>query len=214
MRRLMSLDTRGESSEMTGSSRWMVSYADFITLLFVMFLVLYANAMKNVPPPAPAGALQTPGASEVVKKQDKLVADLTAALQGLVDTGDLSLERRPNGLLLEIRDTALFAVGTAQPAPQASNIVGRITKVLTGLPNGVVVEGHTDSTPIQTVQYPSNWELSSARAAAIVRSLQEAGLASTRLSASGLADTKPRADNSTVEGRSKNRRVSLLVLNE
>lgn len=214
MRRLMSLDSRAESGEMTGSSRWMVSYADFITLLFVMFLVLYASAMKNVPPPAPAGTQQMPGASVVVKQQDKLVADLTAALQGLVDTGDLSLERRPNGLLLEIKDTALFAVGTAQPAPQASSIVARIAAVLAGLPNGVVVEGHTDSTPIQTAQYPSNWELSSARAAAIVRSLQEAGLASGRLSASGLADTKPKADNGTVEGRGKNRRVSLLVLKE
>jgi chemotaxis protein MotB len=141
------------------------------------------------------------------------MAELKTALQGLVDSGDLSLVSRPDGLLLEIKDSALFATGTAQPAPQASTILMRIAQVLIRVPNSLVVEGHTDSIPIQTAQYPSNWELSSARAAAIVRNLQEQGMEAKRLAASGLADTKPRAGNDTVEGRSQNRRVSILVLN-
>ncbi|MBV8634840.1 MAG: OmpA family protein, partial [Burkholderiaceae bacterium] len=80
--------------------------------------------------------------------------------------------------------------------------------------NRVVVEGHTDNVPIQTTQFPSNWELSAARAASIVRALQERGIAAERLEASGMADTKPKSSNSNAQGRSENRRVSLLVLKD
>jgi chemotaxis protein MotB len=215
MRSLISLQAASETHEMSGSSRWMVSYADFITLLFITFLVLYTTTPKNKAPEAsqPTVTEQVVAEMTTAQKQKELMAELKTALQGLVDSGDLSLVSRPDGLLLEIKDSALFATGTAQPAPQASTILMRIAQVLIRVPNSLVVEGHTDSIPIQTAQYPSNWELSSARAAAIVRNLQEQGMEAKRLAASGLADTKPRAGNDTVEGRSQNRRVSILVLN-
>jgi chemotaxis protein MotB len=215
MRSLISLSASTEVNEMSGSSRWMVSYADFITLLFITFLVLYTTTPKEKAPESTQTVISEQATAEVssAQKQKELMADLKAALQGLVDTGDLSLVSRPDGLLLEIKDSALFAIGTAQPAPQANNILMRIADVLVRVPNSIVVEGHTDSIPIQTLQYPSNWELSSARAAAIVRNLQEQGIDAKRLAASGLADTKPRAGNDTAEGRSQNRRVSILVLN-
>lgn len=217
MRPLMSLGEHAEQAEMAGSSRWMVSYADFITLLFVMFLVLYSMAPKTAGSPPistskPTIASQKDVASQA--KQAQLITSLKASLAGMVDAGDVSLVSRPDGMLLEIKDTALFATGTAQPASQASNLLARIADVLITVHNSVVVEGHTDSIPIQTAQFPSNWELSSSRAAAVVRNLQEQGIAPTRLAASGLADTKPRATNATIVGRSQNRRVSLLILND
>jgi chemotaxis protein MotB len=115
--------------------------------------------------------------------------------------------------LLEIKDTALFASGTAQPALQADGIIAKVSGILAHTTNQVVVEGHTDSVPIQNAQFPSNWELSAARAASVVRALQERGIIANRLSASGLADTQPKSSNDTARGRSENRRVSLLVLN-
>ncbi len=140
--------------------------------------------------------------------------ELAHTFSDLVDEGEISLVTREEGVLLEIKDTALFASGTAQPAVQAAGIIGKICDVLVKNTNQVVVEGHTDNVPIQNAQFPSNWELSSCvRAASVVRALQERGIGAKRLSASGLADTKPKSPNDTARGRSENRRVSLLVLN-
>ena len=235
---LLSFQQRdADHSDASGSHRWMVSYADFITLLFVLFLVLYARLPKQSEVPAPqlqplhesmiAGLRtrhkriparvqatvppETP--APVQQKQQRMWQELTQTLSELVQAGDITLVTREEGLLLEIRDTALFASGTAQPAAQAGSILARIADVLAKNTNLVVVEGHTDNVPIQTAQYPSNWELSSARAASVVRALQEHGISPNRMTASGLAETKPVSSNDSARGRSENRRVSLLVLN-
>lgn len=237
MHDFISLQQKDEPNEATGNHRWMVSYADFMTLLFVLFLVLYAKLPKHldlgVPPlqdprtpvvapiipgihahrAAPAQAkpvLPTP----TVDKQQILVQELARTFTDLVQDGDVTVETRDEGVLLDIKDSALFASGTAQPAGQANGIVEKIAAILAKNNNKIVVEGHTDSMPIHTAQFPSNWELSSARAAAIVRALQERGIGASRLAASGLAETKPKSSNDTVVGRSENRRVSLLVLND
>lgn len=233
MRNFISFEKDPETSEGAGTHRWVVSYADFMTLLFVLFLVLYAKLPKQPenpfpriqtkqagmipgirprpPQPAPQAATATPITPQA--KQQGVLQDLARTLGDLVDAGDLTLITRPDGILLEIKDTALFASGTAAYAAQASGIITKISGVLESGSNLVIVEGHTDSVAIQTTQFPSNWELSSARAASIVRALQEHGVVSNRLTASGLADTKPKSTNDTVEGRRENRRVSLLILN-
>ena len=239
MRAFLSFQKDADQNDASGSHRWMVSYADFITLLFVLFLVLYAKLPKQIEVPAPQiqplhGSMITglrprhvrlPVPAQVQapvqaatpvraqQKQQVLWHELTQTLSELVQAGDITLVTREQGLLLEIRDTALFASGTAQPATQAGSILTRIADVLAKDSNLVVVEGHTDNVPIQTTQYPSNWELSSARAASVVRALQEHGISPNRLTASGLAETKPISSNDTAQGRSENRRVSLLVLN-
>jgi chemotaxis protein MotB len=149
----------------------------------------------------------------VTLKQQALIDELAHTFSDQVDAGEITLVTREEGVLLEVKDTALFASGTAQPASQADAIIAKIYAILAKHTNKVVVEGHTDNVPIRNAQFPSNWELSSARAASIVRSLQERGVSAYRLSASGLADTKPVADNDSALGRSENRRVSLLLLN-
>lgn len=236
MKQLISLQDDPVHGEASNVHRWMVSYADFITLLFVLFLVLYAKLPKPNETPAPAvqalhaplianirprrapaqAATATPAPSPepVEEKQRVLSQELARSLGELLAPGDITLVTRPDGVLLEIKDTALFASGTAQPAAQAAGVLAKIAAVLEKSGNSVVVEGHTDSVPIQTAQYPSNWELSSARAASVVRALQEHGIRSTRLTASGLADTKPKSTNETAQGRRENRRVSLLILND
>jgi chemotaxis protein MotB len=239
MKQLISLQNDSEQSDTINTHRWMVSYADFISLLFVLFLVLYAKLPKQVAPPMPIvqpvhaplipgirprtvpqqPELKAPLPSlpelpvQTQEKQRLLLQELAATLGDLLAVGDITLLTRPDGVLLEIKDTALFASGTAQPAEQAGAILAKISAVFEKTANSIIVEGHTDSVPIQTVQFPSNWELSSARAASVVRALQERGISAGRLTASGLADTRPKGSNDTAQGRSENRRVSMLVLN-
>ncbi|CAN5458807.1 OmpA family protein [soil metagenome] len=233
MRPLLSFQKDTAQNEATGSQRWVVSYADFITLLFVLFLVLYARLPKqntvDTPKVQPLHGQMIPGIrprhvqlpiqaqaatpARSQQKQQVVWQELTHTLSELLQAGDVTMVTRDEGVLLEIRDTALFASGTAQPAAQAAGIIARIAEVLEKDSNLVTVEGHTDSMPIQNTQYPSNWELSSARAASVVRALQEKGIHPNRLTASGLADTKPISSNETTQGRSENRRVSLLILN-
>jgi chemotaxis protein MotB len=232
MRDFISFRQEQEHNDATGNSRWMVSYADFMTLLFVLFLVLYAKLPKHPEPNTPVAAdLRTaiiPGirphraavkpviaAPDTVEdRQQMLLQELARTFTDLVQDGDITLETRENGVLLDIKDSALFASGTAEPAQQANSIVTKISAILAENNNKIVVEGHTDSVPIRTAQFPSNWELSSARAASIVRALQERGISANRMEASGLAETKPKSSNDTAQGRSENRRVSLLVLND
>ncbi|MBV8666900.1 MAG: OmpA family protein [Burkholderiaceae bacterium] len=238
MRDFISFQRDAEHNETAGTHRWMVSYADFVTLLFVLFLVLYAKLPKQpevptVPPPAVQGLHQPVIAGirprhaalaaqakpttllpdSVSLRQQALLDELAHTFSDRVDAGEITLVTREQGVLLEVKDTALFASGTAQPAAHADLIIDKIVAILAKTSNKVVVEGHTDNVPIQNAQFPSNWELSSARAASVVRALQERGIAAYRLSASGLADTKPISSNDTARGRSENRRVSLLLLN-
>ena len=114
-----------------------------------------------------------------------------------------------------MEEKLLFKSGSAVVDPKGVEALSKVAAVLNSTPDvNVVIEGHTDSVPIHTAQFPSNWELSSARAASIVRALQELGISPNRLAASGLAETRPKSSNETAQGRSENRRVSLLVLND
>lgn len=233
MRDFISFHQDEESNEAAGNHRWMISYADFMTLLFVLFLVLYAKLPKHLDLPVPSvpdlHASLIPGirphhpspvkpvmptTDVTAEKQQLLLQELARTFTDLVKDGDVTMETRAEGVLLDVKDSALFASGTAQPASQANAIIDKISDILTKNDNNVIVEGHTDSVPIHTALYPSNWELSSARAANIVRALQERGISPDRLSASGYADTRPKSSNETAQGRSENRRVSLLVLND
>lgn len=214
MRKLISLEDDRTANDMAGSSRWMISYADFVTLLFVLFIVLYIAVPKQQQVKA-AQQLdeKTKTALSEQAEQKQIQAELLSALQHLVDKDAVSLTTKENGLLLEIKDTALFSSGTAHLAEEADSIIEGLFDILKDRANNIVIEGHTDNIPIQTVQFPSNWELSSGRASAFLRALQEKGFPSSRLSAAGYADTRPKVENLSMEGRSKNRRVSVLILN-
>jgi len=134
------------------------------------------------------------------------------ALSELVKQKLVTVRRSYNFLEVEIQSDILFASGVAVPNPQAVDTVRRIATVLSGEPNAMRVEGYTDNMPIATAQFPSNWELSTARAASIVHVMSQAGISPGRLAVVGYGQYQPIADNATPEGRNANRRVLLVIL--
>ncbi len=112
---------------------------------------------------------------------------------------------------IELNSSLLFPSGDAIPANEAFTIIEKVAKILAPYENPVHVEGFTDNLPISTTNYPSNWELSTARAASIVRMLSMDGVNPARLAAVGYGEFQPVADNATAEGRGRNRRVVLVI---
>jgi chemotaxis protein MotB len=210
------------SASQVSRDRWLISYADFMTLLVAFFATLYAaslteTAVTTAPAPvetaAPAAAppVDPPPPDPAVA----LRAEVERALAPELAAGYLQLIEDPRGLVIEVPEAGAFDVGQADLAPEAAQMLTRVATMLTTLPNAVRIEGHSDTTPIRTSQYASNWELSTARATRVVEFLvTTAGLAPSRLSAAGYAEFKPRAANDTPAGRARNRRVDLVLLNE
>ncbi|MDF2569270.1 MAG: motB, partial [Sporomusa sp.] len=143
---------------------------------------------------------------ELKKKLDQYIAD-----NGL--GGDLSTALTDDGLMIRIKDTALFSSGSAEIRPESQRFGTQIAKLLSPLNQKVTVSGHTDILPINTREFPSNWELSSRRAVNFMKFLmvQEAGLKPERFSATGYGEYRPVASNDTPAGRSVNRRVEVLI---
>ena len=227
----------------------MVSYADFVTLLFAFFVVMYAissvnegkyrvlsdslvSAFRNVET-LPGGAiapLPTPSANNTVRqlvsmKDAKLNAQRTAhrqkmrsvaddiyrVLAPLVNQGKVRVTETDRGVTIEISDSILFAPGQAQLEITSVKAMRAVAEVLAGADFPITIEGHTDNIPISTPAFPSNWELSAVRATTVLRLFVDAGVQPTRLTAIGYGDTRPVEANTSVEGRARNRRVSILI---
>lgn len=233
--------------------RWLVSYADFITLLFAFFVVMYAvssvnegkykvlsnsltNAFKNVtgePGGQPIATIQGAPLLPVkpIAKPDKLpdqkkveekkveqrnkmknvANDIMDALQPLVAQGKVRLLETSRGVTIEINDSILFPAGQAKLQPASINAMLAIAQVLAASDFPITIEGHTDNVPIATPQFPSNWELSAMRATTVLRLFNDGGVGAERLTAIGYGETRPLETNTTVEGRARNRRVSILI---
>ena len=232
---------RRRVQESAHADRWLISYADFITLLFAFFVTMYSistvDAMKlqkavtafqvafaDVPergsavvapavPPrvAPVAAVQPPRSEDVHLTQVK--ARLEKRLQMLGENRvDLHMDQR--GLIVSVKEAGSFPTGRAELDEEARSLFHEIALALVDMPNAVRVEGHTDNVPIHTALYASNWELSTARATSIVAYfVQAVGLAPERLSAAGYAEFHPREANDTAAERARNRRVDIVVLN-
>lgn len=271
--------------------RWLVSYADFITLLFAFFVVMYAvssvnegkfrvladsmmvafrsvnpNSMKpiqlggmvgtpapqavgqaNMTPsvapdlrPLPASLIQrsprimlsltrTPGPSNknaaLVPAADKasrgagadpalakVMEKLQSSLAALIRADMVNIRGTSFWVEVEIKNSILFTSGSALVNPEAIDPLSRIADILREIPNRIQVEGFTDNRPISTPIYPSNWELSAARAANVVHVLMQAGVRPERMSAIGYGEYQPIADNGTEQGRIQNRRVVLVIM--
>jgi chemotaxis protein MotB len=240
---------RRSSDEDSHAERWIVSYADFITLLFAFFIVMYAistlnegkyraignalgfafNQSRVVTPPSlalvgttmpqqalPKAPPRADDATRYVREQklSGIAARMTEALAPLVQTGQVRLKKSPAGLVVEIDASVLFAPAQATLRPGSKAALTAAARVLADIENAVQVEGHTDSQPIASAVYPSNWELASARAASVVRLFSANGVAPSRLLAVGYADNRPVDTNETAVGRANNRRVTLLILSE
>jgi chemotaxis protein MotB len=216
--------------------RWLVSYADFITLLFAFFTTMYAistvDAQKmskmvasmqvalNGDPMQPAAPVPLPhnGVPQpVVPRLDNLVAlhqQLASRLEGQIAQGNVEIGVDARGLVVSIREAGSFPSGSADLSESVRGLLAQVAAPLSELPHPVRIEGHTDDTPIRNSRFRSNWELSTARATQVIAYLQnDLGLSAARLSAAGYGEFHPRVPNTSAEARAENRRVDLVILN-
>lgn len=156
--------------------------------------------------PTPAGLEQ--------QNLGRIQGQVEEALQPLIEKKLVVLRRTPNWLEIEIRTDILFPSGVAQVAAKAESVLDRLALILAPFSNPLRVEGYTDNQPIRTALYPSNWELSAARAASVARLFAEHGVSPARLGIMGWGEVRPIADNATAEGRNRNRRVLVVVLSD
>lgn len=151
---------------------------------------------------------------EMERHLEGLVGELNAAVQG--STGSLSKDIEgiltPEGMRVRVGGDLMFASGEAELSAEAKRILGSLGDFLNSISNDIVVEGHTDNVPIMKKRFPSNWELSVARATNVVRYLVEIGISPKRLAAVGYGETRPLYPNDTEEHKAKNRRVEILIL--
>jgi chemotaxis protein MotB len=222
-RKLETLERELESTVHTGHSRWMVPYADLLTLLLGLFLVLFASSKMELRKlNAEKKLLSKPAvtAAPLSKNSMKPVPDaLPQKLKSALHMQGVVVKEQDRGVVISLKDSILFAPGSAELSPKAKQMLNRLSDQLRlamdGKTRPIRVEGHTDNTPITTSRYPSNWELSTARATNIVRYLIAGKrLPADKLSAAGYGEFKPVAQNSSIEGKHKNRRVDIVVLNE
>ncbi|NLN06526.1 MAG: OmpA family protein [Firmicutes bacterium] len=218
-----------------GAPEWMVTYGDMVTLLLCFFVLLYSYSvidiqkfqqifasiqltflgqegiLEQTPDPNPDVTPVEPDPEDNINLTYAAVKEYLRQ-QGLEDTISARLEDR--GVILEIRDNILFDSGKADIKPEAAEVLRKVAGIIRSVPNQIIVEGHTDNVPINTPRYPSNWELSVDRAVRVVRFLiANYHIAPERFLATGYGEYHPVADNSTVEGRARNRRVNIVISN-
>lgn len=242
---------RKSEEEHENHERWMVSYADFLTLLFAFFVVMYAISSVNegkyrvlssslvqafrsnsneqgatvvspamtqgspvpvvISQPNKASPQQEARRQEYRKQMRNIAEEVMRVLAPLVQGGQVRVTEGVNGISIEINASALFSPGEALLGPDAARALRAVANVIAVGNFPIKVEGHTDNIPIGTALYPSNWELSASRASSVVRLFVDSGVKPDRLTAAGYADQRPVAENSTPEGRARNRRVTILV---
>ena len=248
---------RKKHVEHENHERWLVSYADFITLLFAFFVVMFASSQTDKSkakqiseavekalkegssmsiPPAVAKVLGGTvddkgqgnaqmhgpgGAQKAAKEEQPDVMELGVSLKTLsvelaeeIKSGKVEVSMTPRGIVVSLKQAAFFPSGADAVDPATFTTMSKVAGALKEVSNPVRIEGHTDAQPIHTSRFRSNWELSAARSIAIMELLSSRfEIARDRLAIVGYADTVPVAENDTPEGRARNRRVDLVILN-
>lgn len=196
-------------------NRWVVSYADFITMLLALFMVLWAisgNNIKKMNPELIKENFKHESTNIVTNEQNRIIEKLSESKE---ITDNAKILKSDRGVILRFNDKMLFNAGSAIIKPEMLPVLDKVAKELKNLDKKVIIEGHTDSTPINTAQYPTNWELSTARATNIIKYLiTEKELNPQKMSAVGYGEYKPIAPNTTYEGKTLNRRVDIIILDE
>ena len=241
--------------EHDNAERWLVSYADFITLLFAFFVVMFASSQSDKSKAQQVSdsvksALEKGGVAAAVHEllggtvdergkgnammkgpggtEPKLIAEkqviaellpslnsLAHALQQEIKDGKIEVHLEPRGLVVSLRQAAFFPSGEDTLDPATFDSIAKIAATIGELPNSVRLEGHTDSIPIHTARFRSNWELSAARSIAMLDVLTTRyNISRERMGIAGYADTIPVDSNDTEEGRAHNRRVDIVILNQ
>lgn len=231
-------NNNGGADDGSGSPAWMTTFGDMMTLLLVFFVLLYSfssmdvekfrgfiSALQNqlgvldggqtitANPNIDAGTLgddyaQAPqNIQQIMRELDNYIEN-----NGLEDRVDVENKRK--GLVISLTGEILYELGRADIRDQGREVLAMISDMLIDIPNDIMIEGHTDDLPIRTDEFPSNWELSTARAVNIIKFLiEERDFEPARLSAAGYSEYRPVAENNSADGRAENRRVEVVVLN-
>ena len=240
---------RRRPEEHENHERWLVSYADFITLLFAFFVVMYSissvnegkykilsealvgvfNDTERSMKPIPIGEqrpVSVKPAEPLIKDSEQtdagigqnvsdplktIAEDVRDAFGDLIKSNQMTVRGNELWIEIELNSSLLFVSGDAMPSDKAFTIIEKVAKIIKPFDNPIHVEGFTDDQPISTAQFPSNWELSSSRAASIVRMLAMEGINPARLASVGYGEFQPVVSNATAEGRGRNRRVVLVI---
>lgn len=193
---------------MRSQQRWLLSYADMVTLLFACFAALYASTVLPAGQPAPAPA---PGAAPT-EDRTPLIEALDAAL-ARAGLGGALVRGESRGVVVSLPEAGTFAPGQADLSQAARRAIRELATVLEATAGEIRIEGHTDDTPIATSRFASNWELSAARATEVIRFLlAQTTLAPGRLAAAGYGEFRPVVPNRDAAGRARNRRVDIVVV--
>lgn len=242
------LNRRGRREEPENHDRWLVSYADFITLMFAFFVIMYATAQRNpekekefeksvrkyfaamaasmgksmysevdfgnTPIARPIEGAPTSGNAsvEAAEKLDQKIKneDETGELKNAIE----EVYHDVYGVRIRVLASAIFESGSAKLGETSLNALKTLGKILKGVNGKIIIEGHTDDLPIKSGKYPSNWELSSDRAAKILRYLSEFHeIDPKRMVVVAYGDSKPAYPNDGVKNRAKNRRIEILITN-
>jgi chemotaxis protein MotB len=191
-----------------GRDRWMVSYADMVTLLFACFAALYASSVV----PATAAAEPEDLKEAEAAANAALAAEITNALSRVDPNGDVLVKLDPRGVVVSLPEAGSFGVGQADLSQAARQVIREVADVLEQNPGEIRIEGHSDDVPITTSRFASNWDLSAARATEVIRFLlAQTAIAPDRLSAAGYGEFRPIVANDSPESRAKNRRVDIVV---
>jgi chemotaxis protein MotB len=234
------MSKKPEAEHEPSHERWLLSYADFITLLLVFFIIMYSMSTINkvkfdqviqMLSQSFGGnrsvvAMYNNGVmeknfypSEVRTRQmKKLYVKAVGQLQKEIQSKDVRVTAVKRGIIISLSSDCFFKPGSADLSDSMATVLATLTEMFQTLPNDIRVEGHTDDIPIPPTSslaqtYPTNWELSSQRAVNVLKSIEKNGLDKTRISAAAFADTRPVKLNDTPEGRSFNRRVEIVILN-
>ena len=197
--------------------RWLVSYADLVTLLLALFIVMYAASDKErAKQIADSFSAENTGGSGIMPGSQSVKGETAGYEKKLLENPVLmqktKMRQTKDGLVVSLSEAGFFAPGEAAVTTEADSVINTLADSLHESGARIRIEGHTDSTPISNARYPSNWELSTARAASVLARLIERGISPERLSAAGYGGFQPVADNLTGEGRAQNRRVDVVIL--
>ncbi len=221
--------------------RWLLTYADLITLLLGLFIVLYSMSQLDInkyqqwisafnqlfggggvleggkgllatPAPPKNGTGELTEASTSQPSQQRLELQLNAVLNTNIQSKKVIITTSPEGLTIHLLERLLFESGSAELKPEAIAVLDTLAEILKFLPNKIRIEGHTDNRPIKTARFPSNWHLSVARALNTAYYLMNKGVNPEKISIAGYSEYRPIAPNDTEENRAKNRRVDIVII--
>lgn len=208
--------------------RWVVSYADFITLLFALFTILYAlsvvdteklqeftNSLRDAMGQGSASDISL--SSRRIAPIQEINGRIVSGIRGIIEREqkDISVRTERRGVVVSIGESFLFPAGSTDIKESSMRVLGELAMFLKGIDNQIMIEGHSDNIPVRNSRYTSNWEISTIRAVRILRLfVGRFGIPPERLIVAGYGEYKPVRENTTPEGRAKNRRVDIVILRD